>query len=39
MRWFLLAAITLSVATCGQKGPLELPESQVGIVVLHESTQ
>ncbi len=26
MRWLLLIVITLEVATCGQKGPLTLPE-------------
>lgn len=31
MRWLLLALVTLQVATCGQKGPLTLPEpSSVG---------
>lgn len=28
MRWLLLALITLEAATCGQKGPLTLPEPQ-----------
>lgn len=26
MRWMLLAVLSLGVATCGQKGPLFLPE-------------
>lgn len=26
MRWMLFALLTLQVATCGQKGPLYLPE-------------
>lgn len=26
MRWLLLAIVTLQAATCGQKGPLTLPE-------------
>lgn len=26
MRWLLLALLTLEAATCGQKGPLILPE-------------
>ena len=26
MRWILLALISLQVASCGQKGPLYLPE-------------
>jgi predicted small lipoprotein YifL len=26
MRWLLLALLTLQSATCGQKGPLTLPE-------------
>ena len=26
MRWILLALLISSVATCGQKGPLHLPE-------------
>lgn len=28
MRWLLLALITLQSATCGQKGPLTLPENE-----------
>ncbi len=28
MRWLLLALITLQTATCGQKGPLTLPEPE-----------
>jgi len=26
MRWLLLGVLMLQVATCGQKGPLTLPE-------------
>ena len=26
MRWFFAAALALFVASCGQKGPLHLPE-------------
>jgi predicted small lipoprotein YifL len=26
MRWLLLGVLVLQVATCGQKGPLTLPE-------------
>lgn len=33
MRWFILAALTLSVTTCGQKGPLELPDTKVQAAV------
>jgi len=28
MRWLLLALVTLQSATCGQKGPLTLPERE-----------
>lgn len=28
MRWLLLALITLQSATCGQKGPLMLPDAE-----------
>lgn len=28
MRWLWLALITLQVATCGQTGPLTLPEDR-----------
>lgn len=28
MRWLLLTLITLQTATCGQKGPLTLPDEQ-----------
>lgn len=28
MRWLLLILLTLPCATCGQKGPLTLPESK-----------
>lgn len=28
MRWLLLALITLQTATCGQKGPLTLPQPE-----------
>lgn len=31
MRWLLLAiAVTLQTASCGQKGPLYLPEDEAG---------
>jgi predicted small lipoprotein YifL len=39
MRWVLLVALSFSVATCGQKGPLELPETQVRAAVPLESIQ
>jgi predicted small lipoprotein YifL len=29
MRWLLLGVLMLQVATCGQKGPLTLPEPDV----------
>jgi hypothetical protein len=29
MRWLLLGVLMLQVATCGQKGPLTLPEPGV----------
>jgi predicted small lipoprotein YifL len=28
MRWLLLALVALQSATCGQKGPLTLPEPE-----------
>lgn len=28
MRWLLLALVTLHTATCGQKGPLMLPDDE-----------
>jgi len=28
MRWLLLTLITLQAATCGQKGPLTLPDDE-----------
>lgn len=28
MRWLLLTLITLQTATCGQKGPLTLPDDE-----------
>ncbi len=28
MRWLLLVLVTLQTATCGQKGPLNLPEPE-----------
>lgn len=28
MRWLLLALVTLQSATCGQKGPLTLPDPE-----------
>ena len=30
MRWLLLMTMTLQVATCGQTGPLTLPEEDRG---------
>lgn len=30
MRWLLLALLTIQAATCGQKGPLRLPEEPSG---------
>ena len=32
MRWVLLAALLQMAATCGQKGPLILPEEETGRV-------
>ncbi len=29
MRWIVIVILALSAATCGQKGPLHLPEPQV----------
>lgn len=36
MRAFILAGLLMWVATCGQKGPLQLPERQISIVVGQE---
>lgn len=33
MRWIFIGLITLQVATCGQKGPLRLPDSGAVAVV------
>lgn len=30
MRWLLLILVTLQTATCGQQGPLILPENEPG---------
>ncbi len=32
MRWLLLTLITLQAATCGQKGPLTLPDDEQATV-------
>ncbi|MFM7121365.1 MAG: LPS translocon maturation chaperone LptM [Gammaproteobacteria bacterium] len=33
MRWLLLLLLAMNVATCGQKGPLELPKGRVTTVL------
>jgi predicted small lipoprotein YifL len=30
MRWLLLCVLVMQTATCGQKGPLTLPEGAAG---------
>ena len=37
MRWLLLSVLLLQVATCGQKGPLTLPEH--GAATVHASAE
>ncbi|MDZ7668661.1 MAG: lipopeptide [Gammaproteobacteria bacterium] len=32
MRWLLLTLITLQAATCGQKGPLTVPDDEQALV-------
>ena len=31
LRWILITLLATQAATCGQKGPLTLPESQLAI--------
>jgi len=39
MRWLLLCILTLQTATCGQRGPLTLPENGAAVVQASAETR
>jgi predicted small lipoprotein YifL len=38
MRWTVVILLTLQAATCGQKGPLTLPEPAAAVVSIHRGS-